>query len=315
MNKKLSFFLSFFLIISLLTPKLHAQLHSSGNNTISGNRVGVGTNSPTTTLHVRGNLIGANSNTAGTSIFNNPFRVTFQERVFISGESSYWTNIEKPAFFINRDGRVGINNENPTAELDVNGNLKIGNNNWTSLTFDATGNNDWMLNAHNNGNSLHIRSQEDNQSAFSKYVFTLNRNTGNVGVNVTNPSERLHVVGNVLIQSGSLIIRDPNGLGTGNNQIALNSNGTIRAREVRVDLATIPDYVFAEGYELMPLEELAEFVKTHKHLPGVKNEAQFEEEGSISLTEMNLKLLEKVEELTLYILQQEKRILQLEAGR
>jgi hypothetical protein len=121
-------------------------------------------------------------------------------------------------------------------------------------------------------------------------------------------SKTVTVDGDVKINGGKIILENSNGLGSGDKQVVLNSDGTIHAREIKVDLQTIPDYVFAEGYELMPLEELEEFVKTNKHLPGVKSEAQFEEEGSISLTEMNLKLLEKVEELTLYILQQQNDI-------
>ena len=145
--------------------------------------------------------------------------------------------------------------------------------------------------------------------SFTTETYFTVKSNGNVGINTDNPTEILHVKnGNLLVESGNLIIRNPNGLGAGDNQIALNTDGTIRAREIKVDLQTIPDYVFAEGYELMPLEELAEFVEENKHLPRVKSEADFEEEGSISLTEMNLKLLEKVEELTLYILDLQTQI-------
>lgn len=80
-------------------------------------------------------------------------------------------------------------------------------------------------------------------------------------------------------------------------------NGTVRAREIQVDLAAIPDYVFQESYNLMPLEELKNYVETNKHLPGIKSESEYEEEGSIDMGELQLKLLEKVEELTLYVLE------------
>ncbi len=100
--------------------------------------------------------------------------------------------------------------------------------------------------------------------------------------------------------------------GQGDVQLALNADGTIRAREVKVDLITIPDYVFSEDYDLMPLEELREFIDRHHHLPNVKSEAEFQKEGSYPLGEMNLKLLEKVEELTLYIIKLEERIEKIE---
>ena len=81
--------------------------------------------------------------------------------------------------------------------------------------------------------------------------------------------------------------------------------------------AVAPDYVFewyTEGtstlkptYQLLSLAALEEFVTKHKHLPNVPSASTLEKEG-LSLKEMNLLLLEKVEELTLYTLQQQKEI-------
>ena len=73
------------------------------------------------------------------------------------------------------------------------------------------------------------------------------------------------------------------------------------------------DYVFDDEYRLMSLDELSEFIKTNKHLPNIPSEAEVMKEGSFELGEMNKMLLEKIEELTLYILQQEERIKALEA--
>lgn len=80
--------------------------------------------------------------------------------------------------------------------------------------------------------------------------------------------------------------------------------GKLIAEEVRVELeATWPDYVFAEGYNLMPLDQLKKEINQHKHLPGIPSAAQIEEQGGVDLGAIQTKLLEKVEELTLYILQ------------
>jgi len=62
------------------------------------------------------------------------------------------------------------------------------------------------------------------------------------------------------------------------------------------------DYVFADGYYLRPLSEIEAFVKEHKHLPGVPSAAEFAECG-YNVGDMDNKLLEKVEELTLYMIQ------------
>ncbi|QIE59071.1 hypothetical protein G5B37_05700 [Rasiella rasia] len=109
------------------------------------------------------------------------------------------------------------------------------------------------------------------------------------------------------------------GIGTNAPDELLTVKGKIHTQEVIVDLqgAVAPDYVFewyAHGhsnllpsYSLTPLPELAAFIKKHKHLPGVPSANTLDKEG-LSLKEMNLILLEKVEELTLYTLRQQEEI-------
>jgi hypothetical protein len=92
------------------------------------------------------------------------------------------------------------------------------------------------------------------------------------------------------------------------NVFAVYQDGSVRARKTTVDLQPIPDYVFKEGYKLMKLEELENFITENKHLPNIKSEEEYQKEGGIDLGELNVKLLEKVEELTLYTIQQQKQI-------
>ncbi len=101
------------------------------------------------------------------------------------------------------------------------------------------------------------------------------------------------------------------GIGTSNPGVKLDVIGTIRAHEVKVCLNQGCDYVFAPDYNLMPLEELDAFVTTHRHLPEVAPAAEMEQNG-ISLSEMNALLLKKVEELTLHVIELNKRIETLE---
>ena len=68
-------------------------------------------------------------------------------------------------------------------------------------------------------------------------------------------------------------------------------------------------YVFDNNYFLMPLTELESFTKTYKHLPNVPSEKIIKEEG-VYLGEMNKILLQKIEELTLYIIEQDKKLSQ-----
>ncbi len=72
----------------------------------------------------------------------------------------------------------------------------------------------------------------------------------------------------------------------------------------------VPDYVFEESYELMPLEQLETFIEAENHLPGIPSAGEING-GKLNMTQMQMTLLEKVEELTLYTLQQNATITEL----
>ncbi len=96
------------------------------------------------------------------------------------------------------------------------------------------------------------------------------------------------------------------GIGTISPDAKLTVKGNIHAEEVKVDLnVPAPDYVFKEGYHLKSLQEVQDYIKEHGHLPNIPSAQEMEEEG-IELGGMNMKLLEKIEELTLYIIQLKK---------
>ncbi len=80
--------------------------------------------------------------------------------------------------------------------------------------------------------------------------------------------------------------------------------GTIRAKEVRVETGWC-DYVFEKNYKLKSIEELDEFINTNKHLPGIAPAAEVEKDG-LKVGEMNKAMMEKIEELTLYVIQLSK---------
>ncbi|HEY9258726.1 hypothetical protein [Chitinophaga sp.] len=110
----------------------------------------------------------------------------------------------------------------------------------------------------------------------------------------------------------NLIINDIGvGIGTLNPQSKLAVNGTITATQVKVTQTGWADYVFHKNYQLPTLPEVEKYVATHQHLEGIPSAAEVEKEG-IDLGEMNKKLLAKVEELTLYLIEQNKKIAALE---
>jgi hypothetical protein len=83
-------------------------------------------------------------------------------------------------------------------------------------------------------------------------------------------------------------------------------DGLVYAREVKVNLESAwPDYVFETGYKLTPLAEVKQYIALNKHLPNVPSAEEVKENG-LSLGEGNKILLEKVEELTLYLIQMEE---------
>lgn len=96
------------------------------------------------------------------------------------------------------------------------------------------------------------------------------------------------------------------GIGTDNPQNALDVNGTIRAKEVRVESGWA-DFVFKDDYKLPTLQEVKAHIDEHKHLPGIPSETEVKENG-IGLADATTKLLQKVEELTLYAIQQQEII-------
>jgi len=97
------------------------------------------------------------------------------------------------------------------------------------------------------------------------------------------------------------------GIGTTNPHQLLSVNGTIEAKEVVVTTAVADwsDYVFQPGYRLRPLTEVADYIRANRHLPDIPSEAEVKEKG-VSVGDMQAKLLAKIEELTLHMIQAER---------
>jgi hypothetical protein len=103
--------------------------------------------------------------------------------------------------------------------------------------------------------------------------------------------------------------RDGNvGIGTDSPMAKLAVDGNILAKEIKVKTdITVPDYVFEPDYELNSLDYIADYVKNNKHLPEIPSAKEIKKDG-LDLAKMNLLLLKKVEELTLYAIQQDQEI-------
>jgi hypothetical protein len=101
------------------------------------------------------------------------------------------------------------------------------------------------------------------------------------------------------------------GIGTANPQHRLSVEGSIGAREVMVTNAPWSDYVFRPGYRLRPLSEVNAYIQAHHHLPDIPSETEVKAQG-VSVGEMQAKLLAKIEELTLHMIEAEERSQRLE---
>ncbi len=98
------------------------------------------------------------------------------------------------------------------------------------------------------------------------------------------------------------------GIGTMNPDSKLTVKGKIHAEEVKIDLSVpAPDYVFKEDYDLKTIEEVQQYIQDQGHLPNIPSATELETNG-VELGMMNMKLLEKIEELTLYTIAQEKQL-------
>ncbi len=124
------------------------------------------------------------------------------------------------------------------------------------------------------------------------YIFQ----NGNVGIGVEDPAAKLHVDGKILC-SGEIEVADLN-----SNSINVNS---LNAKDIQMDMHGAADYVFDENYNLKSLSEIESYVNEHKHLPGMPSAAEMDANG-VSVSKISNLLLEKVEELTLHMIELKK---------
>ena len=112
---------------------------------------------------------------------------------------------------------------------------------------------------------------------------------------------------------------DTLGLTLPNGKLALNSsqldpnyqfwvNGSMKAGEILIQVDSVPDYVFEPDYALWSLEDIEQYIQVNKHLPGIPSQYEIKQQGGANMGEFNMKLLQKIEELTLHIIDLEKRI-------
>lgn len=160
--------------------------------------------------------------------------------------------------------------------------------------------------------------------------------TGDIGVGTSTPAEAFHlsrtgsINARLLIQteftnaafrlqanngrdwvSGLTNTQDEYNINNINNpgrEFTLKANGDLSIAGdlfTSSNISAFPDYVFDEGYPLMPIDELDNFIRLNGHLPNLPSAGDVHDQGGIKVTSLQLQLLEKVEELILYTIQQQ----------
>ena len=230
-------------------------------------------------------------------------------------EAQQWSPITNNNIWNLNTGNVGIGTTNPRGMLEV-----FGNNVTPKVALRFTGSNQSASNYIQSDTDGHYLEFSAFGTSFSDPLFGLSlagstavimapKTTGKGFFGTTTVTPLVFGTSNaerMRIDAGGNV-----GIGTMNPDTKLTVNGTIHATEVIVDLNIPADYVFKSSYKLMPLHEVEQYVKTNSHLPGIPSATEITKNG-LSMGEMQNKLLQKVEELTLYVIQQDKSKKELE---
>jgi len=249
------------------------------------------------------------------------------------------------AIFVDSTGRVGFRTATPVLDLHIaKGDtpaMRLEQNNssgYTAQTWDIAGNEaNFFVRDVTGGSHLPLRIRPGAPTS----SIDINA-SGNVGVGTASPGFKLHVVDGTAPAAARQLLELRNNGGVGlqlNDTSALSGAGStwqIRNRntqlqfddtadaqiELRLDgtgnltitgslttaTTTYPDFVFEPSYDLMPLPALASYIADHNHLPSIPSAEEVRALGGVNMSELQVTLLQKIEELTLYALDQNRQL-------
>lgn len=297
------------LIVSIAAS---AQSWSTGTSTLYANptttKVGIGISSPIERLHINSGALKIGNGTSATDRAQNLLKFGDNSYVQIGEWEANNTLSFKANNYNFTNGNVGIGVTSPQYKLDVNGKMYLHTVDWR----------DGMANSYLQW-ECHRLVMGVRDGFYAHTIVEIMPGGGSEGpvysqlsmynaLNATNKVEkiRLWTAGNSWINNDAYF-----GLGTDAPLCKLDVRGTIRANEILVNTVSGADFVFDKDYKLRPLSEVKRFIQSNRHLPEIPTAKEMLEDG-VSLDKLVIQLLQKVEELTLYTIQLEEKINELE---
>ena len=223
---------------------------------------------------------------AGFGVFGNELRMNSDNvNADITFGFDNYTNGFDENMRIKGNGNIGLGTNAPTYQLDVNGRMRLRHKPGATAGV-------WFNNSLNSETSFLGQYTDNYLGIFSggAWKFAVNSTDGSVVMGTTNLDAE-----NLALAAG----------------YKLKVFGKIIGEEVRVQLKTAwPDYVFEKNYKKLSIDELEKYVDENKHLPNIPSAKEIEKDGQ-HLGELQRKMLEKIEELSLYVIELKKEIDQL----
>lgn len=247
------------------------------------------------------------------------------------------TIIQDPGIVVPSRGDSVVNRDDPYFGDLYTGEIRITNTNTGSSDYDGFGicqrntkvtliqrENDVLEIKGYTGSGIVLKANGNIEMTTGTTTFN-NISASNSSISGNSTTNNFHVTGtttldgNVSIGTNSNFTCSYNGDVTANtltvgNGFACDATGYVKAKEIKVTLTDWPDFVFKDGYKRLTLLETEQYIKENGHLPDVPSAQEVEEIG-VSLGEINAKLLQKIEELTLHIIDLQKQIDELKQGK